>query len=259
MRLVLILALLIGTIAGGIYPIAAHATPDVSGGLSNSGNVVTINFNGTIDQENDNTGGTGFFGPNSLVGQPISGTVIFNTSVFQLPVSQAVGPNNVSFENTFYVNPGSSIQFSENIAGHNISWSGVAGDAQSAIYLYQYSLGFPGDTRTQVTAYGFDAPTGLLTNAIGGNVSLLSDGQLFGNYADLSSILDGVSGSTGQTETLFWNASIGNYDYVIFDDFTYTVQVTTPVSDPAVPEPATWAIMLVGLVGMAAFRFHRHA
>ena len=227
---------------------AAHA-----GTVTNLGDVVTITFNGTIDQENDYTGGTGMFGATSLVGQPISGTVIFNTSEFT-----SLGNGDAGFENSFYVNLGSSIQFSEDIAGQTVSWSGVAGDAQSAVYLYQYSIDDPSDSRTQITAYGSDAATGSPENKFGGFVSLLSDGQLFSDFEDLSSIFNGSSGSDGATETWFWDAQTGYYDYVIFDDFTYNVQVVPVSTSNAVPEPSTLTIMLIGLGGVAvALRFQR--
>lgn len=120
---------------------------------------------------------------------------------------------------------------------------------------FEYQIGatgVSGGTWTAATALDF-AP--LFSNGTAGGTQL--DGNLAANRRAISATISGLSLAAGQSFAFRWvdQNSTANDQGLAVDDFSLTATVAGAA---AVPEPATWAMMIVG-VGMVGGVARRRA
>lgn len=126
-----------------------------------------------------------------------------------------------------------------------------AGSAGTDLLTFQYSFNAPNvrdGNWTTLSSLNFTSPNPGTTGAVNGNLAA--------NQAALSGSLSGLSIANGETFAIRWfdDDTTGSDDGLGIDDFALNAVAAPVVS--AVPEPATWAMMLCGfgLVGGAIRR-----
>lgn len=104
------------------------------------------------------------------------------------------------------------------------------GDTTSMVITFDYGVG--------AFAFNFGASDSVWTLSAYSGATLLDTLLINPTYGSNNGAYFGLSGSNITSATL----ATGNYDYVFVDNFTFTTREV----QSAVPEPATWAFMLLG-------------
>lgn len=106
-------------------------------------------------------------------------------------------------------------------------------------------------TRTDITTSGNGTLTSIFSNTSLGSVNLFSGSLPAQNGYQSSAMFNGLSSTLAVGDTIDFVVNSNNGD-LSFDGTLLSASLTTPDAVGAVPEPSTWAMMLIGFGAIGA-------
>ncbi len=244
------------------FPIALLAATTLALAQPVTAAIVVGTFSGTVTQ-GEARGNFGFDTPTDLAGKPITGTFRYDTDL--------LGPD-CSGSSFFGCFLGTGMRVTQTINGVDEVFNGspLAPDAglqfntgQSGLLLYDlvgdamnlHTLSMIGRPATVYNQRETALAFGLTAGGIGdtGNPALTYDGTA--NGAVYSYVIGGQNFDVNRSQ--IYQLTAGFFTQQTSYDFTVD-RVTFGIAAAAIPEPGTWALMIVGFGATGAALRRRH-
>jgi hypothetical protein len=210
-----------------------------------SATIVSVVYTGTVTSGSDMTG---MFGPagGDLAGDSYVARYVFDTT---RGFTYASATNNYAYGGSGYGNASPAVSASVTIAGHSAS---ISGAYASQIFGYN-SGGF--------SEQYHDARDLFFNGAI--YVDNQSQNYIYNHTATLPASITGTfTYNVGPNDTFYASVNFNTFDYNLaaYSQYAYAyASLSTLTVSSGVPEPSTWATMLLGFgaLGFAGYRRSR--